>query len=61
MVEMKWLVLKIKMSQVTDLAETENQEAMADQVITVEPELNLCLFVEYYSHLTNIQNFRLLW
>jgi hypothetical protein len=49
------------MSQVTDLAETENQEAMADQVITVEPELNLCLFVEYYSHLTNIQNFRLLW
>jgi hypothetical protein len=41
---------KIKMSQVTDVAETENQEAMADQVITMEPELSLCLFVECYSH-----------
>jgi len=34
---------------------------MADQVITMEPELNLCIFVECYSHLTNIQNFWLLW
>jgi hypothetical protein len=36
MVEMRWLVLMLKLSQVTDVAEKENQEPMADQVITVE-------------------------
>jgi len=44
------------MSQVSDVAEKENQEPMADQVITVGPELNLCLSVECCSHLTNILN-----
>ena len=29
------------MSQVSDIAEMENQEPIADQVITMEPELNL--------------------
>jgi len=47
------------MSQVTGGAEKENQEAMAYQVITMEPKLHLCLFVQCYSHLTNIQNFSL--
>jgi hypothetical protein len=32
---------KFKMSQVTDIAEKENQKPMTDQVIAVEPELNL--------------------
>jgi hypothetical protein len=40
MVAMRNLVFKLRMSQVTDVAE-ENQEPMADQVITMEPELNL--------------------
>ena len=30
---------------------------MADQVITVELELSVCIFVECCSHETNIQNF----
>jgi len=33
--------LKLKMSQVSNVAEMENQEPIADQVITMEPELNL--------------------
>jgi len=49
------------MSQVTDVAEKEIQEAMADQVTMTEPELCLCVFVESCSYLTNIQNFWLLW
>jgi len=53
------VVLKRRMSQVTDVAEKEIQEPMADQVTTMEPELRLCVFVEC-SHLTNIQNFWLL-
>jgi hypothetical protein len=40
MVAMRSVVLKNKMLQVTDVAK-ENQEPMADQVITMEPELNL--------------------
>ena len=31
------------MSQVSDVAEKENQDPMAAQVITMEPKLNLCL------------------
>jgi hypothetical protein len=31
--------------------------AMADQVMAMEPELRLCLFVECCSHLANIHNF----
>jgi hypothetical protein len=34
------MVLNHKMSQVTDVVE-ENQEPIADQVITMEPKLNL--------------------
>jgi hypothetical protein len=41
MVEMIWLVLKLKISQVSDVAEKENQEPIADQVITMGPELIL--------------------
>ena len=48
--------LKLKMSQVRDIAENEIQEAMADQV-TTESEIGLCVFIECCSHLTNIQNF----
>jgi hypothetical protein len=51
---------KLEMSQVTDIAEKEIQEPMADQVTMTEPELSLCVFVEC-SHLSNIQNFCLLW
>ena len=49
---MKWLVLELKLSKVTDIAEKENQEPMRDQVITMESELILCPFVECCSHLT---------
>jgi hypothetical protein len=55
------VVLKVKMSQVTDVAEKEIQEPMADQVMTMGPELRLCVFVECCSLLTNIQNFLFLW
>jgi len=51
---------KGKMSQVTDVAEKDNLELMADDVITMEPRLSLCLYVECCSHLTNIWNFWLL-
>ena len=61
MVGMRWLVLNLGMSQVTVVTEKENQEPMTDQVITVESELILCLFVEGCSHVTDIQNFWLLW
>ena len=57
MVEIRLVVLKLKMSQFTDVAEKEIQEPMAGQVMTMEPELSLCVFVESCSHLTNIQNF----
>ena len=53
--------LELKMSKVTDIAEKENRELMSDQVMTMESELILCLFVECCSHLTNIQNLWLLW
>ena len=46
------------MSHVTDIPEKENQEPMTNEVITMEPELSLCLFVECCLHLTNIQNLR---
>jgi len=49
------------MSHVTDVAGKEIQEPMADEVITKEPNLGLCIFVECCSHLTNIQKFWLLW
>jgi len=49
------------MSQVTGVAEKGNQEPMTDQVITMEPEFSLCIFVGCCSHLANIQNFWLLW
>jgi hypothetical protein len=48
------------MSQVSDVAEEDIQEPMADQVITMELGLGLCIFVGCFSHLTNIQNFLLL-
>jgi hypothetical protein len=61
MVAIRCLVVILKMSQVTDVAEKEKQEPVADEVVTMEPELSLCLFVECCSYLTNIQNFWLLW
>jgi hypothetical protein len=60
MVQMECLVLKLTMSQVFDVAAKEIQEPMADQVITLETELTLRLFVEC-SLLTNVQYFGLLW
>jgi hypothetical protein len=60
MVEFKRLVLKLKVSLVTDVVVKEIQEPMADQVMATEPELSLYVFVECWSHLTNIQNFWLL-
>ena len=53
------MVLKLNMSHFTDIEEKEIQEPMADQVMMMEPELRVCVFVEC-SHLTNIQNFWLL-
>jgi hypothetical protein len=47
--------LKLKMSQVRDIAENEIQEPMADEE-TTESELGLCVFGECCSHLTNNQN-----
>ena len=61
LVEMRCLVLELNMSNVTDIVEKDNQQPMRDQVITMESELILYLFVECCSHLTNIQNFWLLW
>jgi len=55
-VELRCLVLKLKISQVAHVAEKESLEPMAEQVITMEPELSLRLFVECSLHLTNIQN-----
>jgi len=52
MVERRWLVLKFKMSQVTDIAGKEIQEPMADEVITKEPKLGLCfLFMLSVFHI----------
>jgi hypothetical protein len=39
------------------MVEKDNQQPMRDQVITMECELILYLFVECCSHLTNTQNF----
>ena len=61
MVEMRFLVLELKMSEVTDVAEKENQEPITHQVITMESGLILCLSVGCCSYLTDIQNFLLLW
>jgi len=41
------VVLKLKVSQLTDVAE-EIQEPMADQV-TKEPELSLCVFLVLFT------------
>jgi len=41
--------LKLRMSQVTDVAEKANQEPVIDQVITLEPELSLGHFVQRCS------------
>ena len=45
------MVLKLQMSQVTDVAEKGIEEPMADQVTMTEPELSLCVLVECCSHL----------
>jgi hypothetical protein len=50
MVAIKCLVLNLKMPVATDVPEKDNQEPMADQVISMEPELSLCLFVQCCSH-----------
>ena len=41
---MRGVLLKLKMSQVIDVAEKENQEPKAGQVITMESNLILCIF-----------------
>jgi len=45
---MGWLVLKLKLSQFTDVAEKEIQEPMADKVITSESEVIFCPLVECF-------------
>jgi hypothetical protein len=55
------VVLNLKLSQFTDLAEKKIQEPKAEQVTMTNPDLILCVFVECCSHLTNIQNLWLLW
>jgi hypothetical protein len=55
------MVLKLKMSQVTDIEQEENQEPIASQVMNMGPELNLCIFVGCCSHLANIYYFWLFW
>jgi hypothetical protein len=54
------IILKLKISQVSDVAAKEIQEPMADEVITSEHGLSLCLFVECLL-LTNVQYICLLW
>jgi len=54
-------VLNLKVSQVTHVAEKQNVEPVIDQVITMEPELRLCIFVECCSLLINTQNLWLFW
>ena len=44
------MVLKLKMSQVRDIAENDIQEPMADQV-TTESELGISVFLECCSQL----------
>ena len=44
------MVLKLKMSQVTDVAEKEIQEPMADKVTMPEPQLGL-LFLLSVVHI----------
>jgi hypothetical protein len=39
------------MSQITEEAEVENQESMADQVMMTEPELSLKVYVESFVHI----------
>jgi len=40
--------LKLKLSQVTGVADKENLEQMADQVITVELGLSLCILLRVF-------------
>jgi len=42
MVEIRWVVLKLKMSQFTDVAE-EIQKPMEDEITVMEPEWSLFL------------------
>jgi len=58
---MVWLVFKVKMSLVTDLAEKANEVPMTGHVVTMESGLSLCCFVECCSHLRNMQDFWLFW
>ena len=57
MEEMILIVLKFKMSELTDIAEKKSQEQLADKVVTMEFEFSLCLFVECCLQFRSIQNF----
>jgi hypothetical protein len=46
---MEWLVLKLKMSQVTYLAEKANQERITCHIVMVESGLSLCRFFRVFS------------
>jgi hypothetical protein len=50
------VVLKLKMSQVRDITENDIQEPMADQV-TTESDLEICVYVDSFFTIKNIQNF----
>ena len=43
MVEIRWVVLKLKMSQFTDVAEKEIHKPMEDEITVMEPEWSLFL------------------
>jgi len=43
------LILKLKMSQFTDVAEKEIQEPMADEITVMEPELSVCVFLVLFT------------
>jgi len=49
MVEIRWLVLKLKLSQVTDVAQKENLEPVADQV-TMTRQVNCWSYILYSSN-----------
>ena len=61
MVAIIWVVLNLKMSEFTDVAENKIQERIAEQVTTTKPEFSFCVYVECCSHLTTIQDPYLLW
>ena len=51
MVEMGYLVLKLKRSQVTDVGEEKNEEPLTSQVIKTKPKFKLCVLLFSVVHI----------